>query len=221
MVVAYSLLERPADALPIAKRVYESTPDSASAFRLYTAALLDNDKRDEARKLVQARLEKKPHDPDALRLLYRASADAGEYDTATDSLQQIVDHANDPEAGDYNDLAWSALFTGKALDQAIEHANHAVSSSGNWGAIHTLAALYAEAGKSMEARTKLLEAMDTAGHEEPSSVDWYVLGRIAENYGATDAALAAYKHVTEPKRGRALSSYELTQRRMKLLTAKR
>ncbi len=63
--------------------------------------------------------------------------------------------------------------------------------------------------------------MDSAGHEEPSSVDWYVLGRIAENYGAADAALAAYKRVTAPgQRDQSSSTHALAQRRMQLLRAK-
>ncbi len=219
LATAYGQLEEMDRALPVARRLFEAAPDSPTAFRSYVAALAENKQVDEARKLAQARLDKMPNDVDALRMLSLASTNSGDFEAARGHMQQIIDHSR-PDAGDYNNLAWNALFTGTAFDQAIEHANQAVSLSGGWGSIHTLAALYAEAGKSLEARTKLLEAMDTAGHEEPSSVDWYVLGRIAENYGATDAALAAYKRVTMPKVERASSTYALAQRRVQLLAKK-
>jgi len=216
---AYASLEEIGAMLPVTRRVFEAAPDSTIAFMMYATALVENDQAGEARRIAEARLEKSPNDLDALRMLWLAATSKGDFEAAGAHLQRLIDHSQ-PEPSDYNNLAWNALFTGTAFDQAIEHANHAVSISGSWGAIHTLAALYAEAGKNLEARTKLLEAMDTAGHEEPSSVDWYVLGRIAENYGATDAALAAYKRVTVPKRQLEASTYALTQRRLQVLGAK-
>jgi tetratricopeptide (TPR) repeat protein len=219
LATAYEQLEDMPALLPVARRIYEAYPDSGVAFMLYTNALVDNGKAEEARQLAQARLEKIPNDRDTLRQLARVATATGDFDAADAHMQRIIAQSQ-PGAGDYNNLAWNALFTGKSFDEAIEHANHSIAIFNSWGTIHTLAALYAEAGKSLEARTKLLEAMDDAGHEEPSSVDWYVLGRIAENYGAKDAALAAYKRVTAPKRERASSTYALTQRRLQALTPK-
>ena len=80
--------------------------------------------------------------------------------------------------------------------------------------------LYAESGKSLEARTELLKSMDEAGREEPSSVDWYVLGRIAENFGASEAAIADYKRVDKPKKTTPGSTYELAQKRLTVLAKK-
>src|SRR5436853_7915470 len=121
----------------------------------------------------------------------------------------------------YNKVAWNELFIGKTIDRAIEDARQAtVLAEGSWPALHTLAALYAESGKSLEARTELLKCMDLAGHEEPSSVDWYVLGRIAENFGAADVALADYKRVEKPRHVTPGSTYELAQKRMTVLAKK-
>ena len=219
LAAAYTQADQFDQVLPVARRIFEAAPDSSSAFMLYAGTLVEDGRVDEARRMAESRLERMPSDVDALRLLSHAATSVNEFDAAQAHMQRIIDHSQ-PEAGDYNNLAWNALFTGKAFDQAIAYANQAVSLSGSWGAIHTLAALYAEDGKSLEARTKLLEAMDSAGHEEPSSVDWYVLGRIAENYGATEAALAAYERVTEPKRARATSTWQLARRRVQLLRAK-
>lgn len=206
--------------LVVTRRIAEASPDSPIAFSIHARALAENGVPEDAQRIAQARLEKIPNDPDALRILSSLSIRKDDFEAANEYVRQIIDHS-EALASDYNELAWNALFIGKAIDQAIEDANHAVARSGEWAAMHTLAALYAEAGKSLEARTKLLEAMDQAGREEPSSVDWYVLGRIAENYGANDAALAAYKRVTKPKRDLSGSTYTLAQRRVQALGMRR
>src|SRR5204863_2769104 len=104
-------------------------------------------------------------------------------------------------SGDYNNAAWNALFVEKDLGRALEDARRATSLPGGStpAALHTLATLYAETGKTIEARDALLKSMDDAGREDPAPHDWYVLGRIAEDYGATDAAIAAYKRVEKPQ----------------------
>jgi tetratricopeptide (TPR) repeat protein len=204
------------DRVEVARRIFEAAPDSAVAFSIYAAALATNGQAEEARRIAGSRLEKLPNDRDALRMLSEASASTGDFEAAIGYLSQII-HRLDPQAGDYNNRAWNALFAGKPMDEAVLDANHAVSLEPSPGVMHTLAAVYAEAGNSLEAREKLLESMDLADREEPDSVDWYVLGRIAENYGATDAALAAYQRVTRPKRAHLSSTYELTQRRLRVL----
>ena len=216
LALAYMQLQAVDQLLPVARRLGEAAATSATAFRLHTTALAEAGQSAEAQRIAKERLEKQPNDIHALRALADAAAQGRDFAAAIEYGRTLIERT-DAEAGDYNDIAWNALFTGSAFDQAIEYANHSVAQSGAAGAMHTLAALYAEAGNSLEARTKLLESMDAGGREEPTSIDWYVLGRIAENYGAKDAALAAYKRVTQPKWGLASSTYELAQRRVKLL----
>src|SRR5437870_7955098 len=45
-------------------------------------------------------------------------------------------------------------------------------------ALHTLASLQAEQGRTEEARQTLLQAIDRTGLPEPQPHDWYVMGRI-------------------------------------------
>lgn len=219
LAAAYAQIENVEELLPVTRRLIATWPDSANAFSMHVLALAENREIPEARRFAEARLEKMQNDPDALRALSLVAARSGDFKAANEYVRRIIEHS-DAKPGDYNNLAWNALFIGGALDQAIEDANQAVSSSASSAMVHTLAAVYAEAGNSLDARTKLLESMDLAGRAEPSSVDWYVLGRIAENYGASDAALAAYKRVTKPKRDRLGSTYELAQRRVHVLTKK-
>jgi tetratricopeptide (TPR) repeat protein len=212
----YLQLDELEKAVTVTRRIAAAAPDSATAFMIHTGALLASGDVAEVQRLAQARLEKTANDVQALRMLSQAAAQAGDYEKANVYSRRIIE-TSDAGAGDYNNMAWNSLFIGKALDAAIEDANHAVSFGEDASAMHTLAALYAEVGNSLEARTKLLESLDVAGREEPSSADWYVLGRIAENYGAPEAALAAYKRVQVPKRKDFSSTYELAQRRVKSL----
>ena len=65
--------------------------------------------------------------------------------------------------------------------------------------LHTLACLYAEAGNTKDARDVLLRAMDDWNLDEPNDEFWYVLGRIAEQYGERDIAIADYRKLEKPK----------------------
>lgn len=200
------------DLLPVTERLLKAAPDSASAFNLRAAALTESDRYDDAEKFAKGRLEKLAKDEDAIRALGRIAMARGRYDECDKYYRQVIDELQ-PSSTDYNNAAWNILFIGKDLDRAIGYARQA-SSRGGSSSLHTLAALYAETGKSLEARDALLKSMDDAGRDDPASHDWYVLARIAENYGATDAALAAYKRVKKPAHASNDDTYVLAQRRL-------
>ena len=48
--------------------------------------------------------------------------------------------------------------------------------------------------------------------------DWYVLGRIAEDYNLDDVAAELYRKVQRPKRPWADDAYNLAQWRLKMVT---
>ncbi len=94
-----------------------------------------------------------------------------------------------------------------------------MTQNNQYASLHTLASIYAELGKTTEAREILLHAMDITGFDEPQSSDWYVLGRIAEQYGIPQTAIAAYQRV-EPAEDPVFektSSHFLAQRRLAVL----
>jgi tetratricopeptide (TPR) repeat protein len=125
--------------------------------------------------------------------------------------------------GDYNNVAWYALSAPAITQEAVENAQKAVSMSSSTPAyIHTLATLYAEQGKTSEAKAAIWEAIDAAGAREPRSHDVYVLGRIAEEYGIREAAIAAYRRVEKEPTAEEddLSTWSLAQKRLKRLGAK-
>jgi len=217
LVLAYGAKDDDASALPIAQRLYTTMPDSGTAFNMLTAALTQLDRHAEAEKLANDRLVKIPRDEDALRSLAMSSMHEGKYDACEKQFRTVIEQLT-PNANDYNNMAWAELLRGSELDRALEDARHAMQLPGASAALlHTLASLYAETGKSLEAREALLQSMDEAGRDEPAEHDWYVLGRIAENYGARDAALAAYKRVEKPKTTVASSTWILAERRIKAM----
>jgi hypothetical protein len=119
-----------------------------------------------------------------------------------------------------------ALFTDQQFERAIEPAQRGSrdqtkkkDDDDDLRALHALAGLYAATGKSIEARTALLKDIDDDNRGMLEDSDWYVLGRIAENYGVEDYAIAAYRHV-KPQNGPATVS-ELAQRRLDRLVKKK
>ena len=195
LVRAYAQKHEWAKIIPIARRLAEAHPDSATAFTDLTSALAFTGKSAEAEELARQRLARLPKDRDALRALAFIAASTGDYAAAQKYGQQIIDEVV-AEQADFNNAAWYGLFAGN-IEQAIEHARRAATGDDKESApsFHTLATVYAEAGKTLEAREALLASMERRLTSTPSSDDWYVLGRIAETYGVRDAALAAYKKV--------------------------
>ena len=198
-------------------RIAAAHPDSDAIFGAYSAALSFSGKTAEAEKIAKERLARLPKDRPALQALAQNAAYAGDYTTAERYAQQIIDELT-PTLEDYNNAAWYALFTRKDLDHALEQARHAAGNDrrSDSAALHTLAAVYAEMGKNLEAREALMQSIRKRGSDKPESSDWYVLGRIAENYGVKDAALAAY-HRVDNKDFTGASTFELAKRRLATL----
>lgn len=215
LAIAYAGAHQWNDMETVSRRLVAAQPDSLFAFGMLTQALSEKGQTAEAMKLAQTRLSKLPNDSDAIRALAGTAMRAGDYRTSDDWYRKLIE-ATTANSGDYNNAAWNLLFIGKDLDRALEDARRATALPGGStpAALHTLATLYAETGKTIEARDALLKSMDDAGRDDPAPHDWYVLGRIAEDYGATDAAIAAYKRVDKPNESLAGSTYVLAQKRL-------
>jgi len=220
LALAYGQLDDLANRIIVARRLFAAYPDSPTAFGMLTSSLTANGEGAEVLKLAKARLDKSAKDDEALRALSEVATFGGDFESSSKYLRQLIDESN-ATSNDYNNVAWNELFIRKTFDRAIADAQQATNLPGGGPpALHTLATLYAESGKSLEARTELLKCMDLAGHEDPTSVEWYVLGRIAENFGAADVALADYKRVEKPPHASPGSTYELAQKRLTALAKK-
>ncbi|MGH9594974.1 MAG: tetratricopeptide repeat protein, partial [Bryobacteraceae bacterium] len=171
--------------------------------------------------LAQARMKRLPDDLDALRAVVQAAVDSGDYAQAVSLGENILKQPK-AEAEDLNDVAWYALYTGKVDDSIVNMAVRAAQMGKNDTSIlHTLACVYAEAGKTKEAREVLMQAMEADNMEEPNPSFWYAFGRIADQYGLRDTALQDYAKVTKPEHPAQIpaSTYLLAQIREKALGA--
>jgi tetratricopeptide (TPR) repeat protein len=209
-------------ALPPARRLFAQYPDSETAFMSLIKTLSFSGKNAEAETLAKERLAKLPKDRAALRALVLNATNAHDYAAADQYALQILGETT-PERDDYERAAWCGILTGH-LERALENARNA-TNSGNLPtnskrdkdagpAFRTLAVVFAESGKTLEARQALLNSIDQRVSDRPTPDDYYVLGRIAETYGVRDAALAAYKRVQE--KGTPGEQWkELAEQRMK------
>ena len=77
-----------------------------------------------------------------------------------------------------------------------------------------MAAVYAELGKTSEALENLRRAVEIRG-ERTDGADWYVLGRIAEQYGLAEVAAGLYRKLPVKQAYAAGDFYLLAQRRLK------
>jgi tetratricopeptide (TPR) repeat protein len=211
---AYANRKEWKSVVPIAERLSAAYPDSDNAFSTHVFALSLSGRTADAEELAKKRLAKKPKDDEALRALSTNAAKARDYAAAAKYAEQLVDELS-PTQNDYNNAAWFELFAGN-IAHAMENARRATAeeSQTSAAALHTLATLYAETGKNIEARDALLRTLDKSRRDQPDSSDWYVLGRMAENYGVRDAALAAYKRVLKKEEGEGASVWELAQKRL-------
>jgi tetratricopeptide (TPR) repeat protein len=124
----------------------------------------------------------------------------GDWASARHTLRSVLD-GGEAVGVDFNNYAWNALFQNKVDDEAIQAGQQSTTLSKNsqFSDLHTLACLYAALGRTTEARQLLIQAMNAANLAEPNSASWFVIGAIDEQYGANDAAIAAYKRVEKPE----------------------
>ncbi len=177
---------------------------------------------DDAKKLIANRLERDPNDLVGIRMAADIAMFSGDFDSAIRHGKRVV-QLGKAHLGDLNNLAWTYLLAGSSNAEALDVARRAVSAvNGNdFSVLHTLASLYAEAGKTSEAREVILKAMDAGGQDEPDESSWYVFGRIAEQYEIRQDAISAYKRLKRPEDTRvAASTWSLAQRRLAVLNQK-
>lgn len=219
-LAACRALDRWADLKQIAWQALQERPTSDFAFKAVTDSAARTGDWEMWEKAVELRLEKLPDDQVALSSKANMFDYQGKPSEGRAILKKLIDSGR-ATAMDMNGYGWNALFIGKVEDADIEIVQRAsgITQNANYAIIHTLACLYAEVGRTKEAHELLLYAIAAGGLDEPDSPDWYALGRLAEQYGEREAALTAYGRVVEreEEKGLAISTWNLTQRRMRAL----
>lgn len=218
---AYGIQQNFTAMLPVASALLSQVPESRVAYLDNIEALLGLDRYDDALKLADDRLKLLENDPDALRSKTEIESARGNYSVARSWLAKLADLGRE-DAELLNQTAWLSLYSGKVTDKDIATGIRATQlAKDNPHILHTLACLYAESGKTNEARDLLIRSMDELNLDEPSDDYWYAFGLIAEQYGERDVAIADYRRLQKPRDALSVptSSYELARIRLKALNA--
>jgi tetratricopeptide (TPR) repeat protein len=219
LVTGYRYLDDFERILALSSAIAKQYPESKREFCDQGFALRGLGRFQDADTLAQDRLKRFPGEIEAERALIQSAISREDYDLARDLGAKIV-ASGKAESNDLNLVAWNSLFTGKVDQEDLTDATRAVSlSQNNTSEMHTLGCVYAELGKTKEAREVLIQAMNRLNLDAPDSNYWYAFGRIAEQYGEIETAKADYSKVTKPARPMELpdSSYRLAQYRLKIL----
>ncbi len=217
---AYKATESWGELQAVASGLFDAHANSDFAFGALADACMHTKDWNSWETAIAKRLQRLPNDPVAIRSRARLLEMQARFPEARAVYKAILDSGRATEA-DMNAYGWDALFTTKveAGDIEIVQRGSGITQNTSYGIVHTLACLYADAGKTKEARDLLLHTIAIGGLNEPDSQVWYGLGRIAEQYGEPDAALRAYAHVTAQSGEEEYpnSTWNLTQLRVKLL----
>jgi tetratricopeptide (TPR) repeat protein len=183
----------------VAQRLLTAQPDSIEALSVVSFADLGLKQWSDWDKSAQARLTRRPNDPAALRSLAEAATEQGNFTLARQYMAQLQS-AGKAQAEDLNSLAWDSLFIPNVDQAALDAAQQGnmMTQNNNFSILHTLACVYAENGRTKEAREVILSALKAGEMEEPNAAAWYVFGRIDEQLGQLDAAAQAYRKVDKP-----------------------
>jgi len=212
----YSALRNYDKLYALATELAKEHSESKRLFLDREYALRGLGKFSEVDALAQEWLKKNADDIQAMRAEVYSAAWAENYARARERAMKILT-TDKAEATDYNNQAWYGLFTGKVDASDVEAATKAAQlSKASAYTLHTLGCVYAEVGKTKEAREVLIQAMDALFLDEPDDNYWYAFGRIAEQYGETQTAEADYTSVKKPAQAESIpgSSYRLAQMRL-------
>jgi transglutaminase-like putative cysteine protease/tetratricopeptide (TPR) repeat protein len=219
LAAAYITLGDGLHAKLASEALLKDWPDSNTAIRLAGEGYGLNHDWTAWNALVDSRLDQHPGDRNLLIEKGWAQQAQGDFAGARKTLRAVLDGA-EANSNDYNNYSWNALFEKKVDEDAIQAAQQAnmLSKNTSFADLHTLACLYAAQGKTTEAKQVLLQAMAAGNLTQPNSATWYGFGAIYQQYGVTDAAIAAFKKVEKPERTVSpTDTYVLAQAHLKEL----
>jgi transglutaminase-like putative cysteine protease len=219
----YTTLEDRERALEAATSLHARAPTSRIGFEGRVRALYYLGRDAEADALVAERLARMPADLVALRLRARGAQQRKDYPEAHARWKAVVASGR-AEAGDYNEVAWASLFLDRGDGPDVESAGRATQLMPTVPSyLHTLGCVYAELGRTKEARDILMNALLLTSLADPDGNYWYAFGRIAEHVGELDVARAYYAKVEPPERAAFVqaTSWQLAQRRLAAMDGRR
>ena len=219
LAYAYSSQDRWAEMLPLTLELTRSYPTSLRAFDLAVSAYAGLKRFDDWEKLVDACILQHPEELAYVRSSARLAAYRGQFVKAREIIKTISDKGQ-ATGSDLNLYAWYALALPTPIEQeTIDLGIRAndLTKNASFAILHTLGCVYAQAGKTSEARELLLKAMDAQHIEQPNSEIWFGFALIAEQYGVVDAAQKMFDRVEKPKADYPATTYEMAQQHLSAL----
>jgi len=216
---AYSAQQRWSETLPVAQDLMKDYPSSLRAFGIATAALAGLQRLDEWDQLVSNRIAAHPDEMAYVRSKARLAVFRGDFAKSREITKSIIDKGQ-ATSEDFNLYAWFALYLSNPIDQDTINLGirgNDLTKNADFAILHTLGCVYAQAGKTTEARDLLLKAMDALHVEQPNSELWFGFGLIAEQYGVPDAARQMFERVEKPKVETPGTTYSLAQQHLQNL----
>lgn len=206
------------EAIELARRLAAARPGAALPFLLEASAMQKLGRSGAIVELAQRRLERLPGDRQAQLVLAQTAMKQGDFDDAERVYRQLAESAG-AETEELNGLAWLLLVRGRADQEAVELARRATQrpDGKTHNALHTLAALLAESSRPGEAYQAMVQALAAGDDPEPGPLDWYVFGRIAEQYGLPEVARGLYARVERPTPDDASTTWRLARTRLAVL----
>lgn len=196
LAAAYRGAKRWAEVLSLADDADSGTRGSALFFDTRALALFELRKDAVLRGAAEERLRREPQDLGALRWISQLATRAGDYADSERYLRRVAESGR-AQAADYANLVWACMLQPTLSPDAIAQARRAVQLTGEHSsaALQALSAVHAAQGELAEALQVLRKSVE-AGSGELDLIDWLVLGRIAQGYGLSEQASAAYHRVT-------------------------
>jgi tetratricopeptide (TPR) repeat protein len=218
-------LGRWSDLAELERQRGDDAPPESMAIARRAYALMMAKKPAAAVEVLDAAIAKFPDDPTFIEGRATAAMAAGKWDEAHGWFERLAKH---PKVGAHhlNNIAWAMLYADKDLDEARAIAARGEVAAGDKLSpqlAHTIAAIEAERDRVDEAWKYLQRSLTDRLDLQPEDTDWYVIGRIAEQCGLRDDAIAAYRRVAKPAptTHSLWATYDLAQRRLRLLGTSR
>lgn len=191
-------------------------PESSRALRLRFNALAASGQDDVLQRLAAERLAIDGEDSVTLGAMAALHLRRGEIERAGQRWAIIANGQGTAgsRASAFNSWAWSTLFQRPVDPDALRLAQKGAELRNyqSYAILHTLAMVYAELDRPLEAHRVLRQAMSVRGTPELQDDDLLVVGRIAQSYGLLEVARQTYARL-QPGDGNPdpTSSWRLAQ----------
>jgi tetratricopeptide (TPR) repeat protein len=205
---------KPQEAAAILLRLHRQNPSAKATTILLTESLIQSNRIAEAKPYIENLEQSDPGAVPVLRLREHLSAQEGNYSEAAAIAKQVCAKPN-ASAIDWNDLAWTTLFTRQnAVDaQAAAEKAAQLTKFNSPPILHTLAIAQASASQVKDALSTSYKLSNISG----DSAEMYsVFGRIAEEIGLPGVASGYYGAVPKDSASH-LSNYSFAQLRLSAL----